>query len=390
MPTPVVPMQYEDDIDLLRYGRFLLSYWILLLAFAIAGTLVGVWLARRAPTLYQATAILTVAPTTGGGAAALTPATSRALLANLTLVAETLKEVGITTMSPQAFVQDALVVQQVPTTTLLRLSVSLTDPSHARRAADTLARKAMALSRRLDEEGALASRDGLKVQADEAAQRFSEAQARLSKFRGDAQFDAKTAAAKAYYKQRGTVENSTLALDAEKARLASFERELKAYDGGRGDTSAASVPLQDSANRSTATVMPVAALLRLEAAQSRARIAELERERQALGSRAPRDDTRRLNELYRLEVEHERLKADVKLTKGVYIDLGTRYWQAAGRTAASAEQLRLVDAPVQPDRPLPRGTARSGMFGALMGIVVGTLAALMINRRRFVAEQISA
>src|SRR3954465_6065067 len=145
MPTPVVPMQYEDDIDLLRYGRFLLSYWILLLAFAIAGPVVGVWLAPRAPTLCQATAILTVAPTAGGGAAALTPATSRALLANLTLVAETMKQVGITTISPQAFVQDALVVQQVPTTTRWRSSVSLPDPSQARRAADALARKAMAL-----------------------------------------------------------------------------------------------------------------------------------------------------------------------------------------------------------------------------------------------------
>ena len=73
----------------------------------------------------------------GSTASALTAATSRALLANLTLVAETLNELQLNRdgLTPQAFLDEALELQAVPATNLLRVSVSLSDPTKARLAA---------------------------------------------------------------------------------------------------------------------------------------------------------------------------------------------------------------------------------------------------------------
>jgi uncharacterized protein involved in exopolysaccharide biosynthesis len=109
--------RYEDDIDLLRYGRFLAAYWVLLLVGTIAGAIAGLAVASRAPVRYQATTTLAIAAN-GTTSLALSPATSRALFANLCLVAETIEVRQLTRegLTPQSFIVDARDLQPVPTT----------------------------------------------------------------------------------------------------------------------------------------------------------------------------------------------------------------------------------------------------------------------------------
>ena len=389
--------QYEDEIDLLRYGRFLAAYWLLLLVGTMVGAFAGFAVALRAPVRYQATSTLAIAANSAT-ALSLSPAASRALLANLSLVAETIEELQLNRdgVTPQAFIEDALNLQPVPTTNLLKVSVALPDPTKARLAAGTLAQKAVNLSRRLDQEGAVTGRDALKQQMDEAAQRLDSAQDRLLKFQSSAQIEVLEAQADSKLKRRDRLSNLAIDLEREKARLASMERELarqppvvgvprpggvsptrpNAQRDARAETEA---PDLDTSNSFT---NPVYGRLQYEVAESRARMASLEKERAAsLGTTAGPGATKELSELYRRRMELSRLQADYDVSLRVYSDLATKYEEARSRVVGLMPQLQIVDAPVQPDRPLPRHLTQSAFLGGLIGLIGAAVAAVLLNRR---------
>jgi uncharacterized protein involved in exopolysaccharide biosynthesis len=383
--TTPTGQRYEDDIDLLRYGRFLASHWFLLATGAVAGALAGLVIASRAPVLYQATATMTVTQPLGTTALALSPATSRALLANMTLVSETLNELQLNRggLTPQAFVEDHLEIQPVPTTTLLRVNVSLPDPEKARLAAKLLAEKAVALSRRVDQDGAVAVRDALKIQVDESAQRFDQAQDRLLKFKSSAQVDMLQAQTDSKLERRFQMSRLAIELESEKARLASMGRavsiDLPRRDTQRAGREASELPSVDG----NPSPSPVSGMLQYEMAASRARVASLEKEyKETVGATGGAGAVKELSELYRRKMELSRLEADYDVSKRVYSDLGTKYEEARGRVAGNSAQLRILDAPVLPDRPLPRRRPQFAILGGLVGMMFGAAAALVINRRR--------
>lgn len=395
------PAPYEDDIDLLRYGRFLASHWLILVAGAVLGAAAGLVIAARRPVVYQATATMMVTQPVGATALALSPATSRALLANMTLVSETLKQVQLDRdgLTPQAFVEDHLEIQPVPTTNLLRVSVSLSEPDKARLAAKVLAEKAVELSRRVDEDGAVSARDALKMQADDASQRFDQAQDRLLKAKAAAQVDLLQAQTDARLDRRAQSHRVAGELEGEKARLASMERELarqpptldipRAAGAGlpprRRDTAPPRDPNDVPPPLDTANpfINPVYGMLQYEVAESRAKVASLEKEHQeVLGATGGPGAVKELSELYRRKMEIARLEADYDVSKRVYSDLATKYEEARGRVVGNSPQLHIVDAPVLPDRPQPRRRPQVAMLGALMGTLLGAIAAVVLNYRR--------
>jgi len=158
--TTVSSPRYQDDIDLLRYGRFLAAYWAVLAAGAVAGALAGLAIAAALPPRYQSVATLALTPPGAPTAVVLTPASAKALLANLSIVTETLQETGLDRdgMTAQSFVDEALDVQPVPSTNLVKLGVTLPNPAKAQRAADLLATKVVALTERIDRDSAVTTR----------------------------------------------------------------------------------------------------------------------------------------------------------------------------------------------------------------------------------------
>ena len=370
MLTTAANQQYEDDIDLLRYGRFLAAYWPLLLAGTMAGAVAGLAVASRAPVRYQATTTLAIAAN-GTTSLALTPAASRALFANLSLVAETIDELQLNRdgLTPQSFIEDALDVQTVPSTNLLKVSVSLPDPTKARLAAGTLAQKALNLGRRLDQEGAVTGRDAIKKQMDEAAQRLDSAQDRLLKYQSSAQVDMLQAQTDSKIERRYQMSKVAIELASERARLATMERE-QARSESPGAGSSQSSP------------DPVSGRLQYEVAESRARVASLEKEHnESLRAAGGPATVKELNELYRRKLELSRLQAEYDVSEGVYSDLATRYEEARGRVVGIMPQLQIVDPPVQPDRPLPRRLPQFAILGGLMGLIAAAVAAVVLNRR---------
>jgi uncharacterized protein involved in exopolysaccharide biosynthesis len=368
--TTAANQQYEDDIDLLRYGRFLAAYWPLLLAGTMAGAVAGLAVAWRAPVRYQASTTLAIAAN-GTTSLALTPAASRALFANLSLVAETIDELQLNRdgLTPQSFIEDALDVQTVPTTNLLKVSVSLRDPTKARLAAGTLAQKALNLGRRLDQEGAVTGRDAIKKQMDDAAQRLDAAQDRLLKYQSSAQVDMLQAQTDSKIERRYQMSKVAIELASERARLATMERELARSES-------------PGAGSSQSSPDPVSGRLQYEVAESRARVASLEKQHnESLRAAGGPATVKELNELYRRKLELSRLQAEYDVSEGVYSDLATRYEEARGRVVGIMPQLQIVDPPVQPDRPLPRRLPQFAILGGLMGLIAAAVAAVVLNRR---------
>jgi uncharacterized protein involved in exopolysaccharide biosynthesis len=415
--THTAPRQYEDEIDLLRYGRFLARYAVLLIACAAAGAALGLFASSRGQTRYQASATLAVIPPIGATAVALNPATSRTLLTNLTLISQTIDELGLQEygLTPQSFVDDALEIVPVPATNLVRLSVSLPDPTKARRAADLLARKAADLSRRLDQDNAKAAGAALKTQLGDAAARFDTAQKRLIEFKTAHHVDMLTSETDASLESRRSPEALAADIAAEKARLSVYEQELQrqpatlgaprapgtdalmlsaresppapvggARSGADGEARRAAEqrasggpPPVDTSNP---FANPVYGALQYEVARSRARVSSLER--QLSETRGSTDKTRRqLDELYLRKTELARLEADYDINKKVYSDLTTKYEEILSRIAGDVPQLQIIDAPVQPDRPLPRRRIQFALLGMLLATFAGLVAALLINRR---------
>ena len=376
LTTPTA-QRYEDDIDLLRYGRFLAAHWAFLAAGAVAGALAGFFIASSAPVLYQATATLTVKQPAGNTGLALTPATSRALLANMTVVAETLKELQLDRggLTPQAFVEDHLEIQPVPTTTLLRVSVSLPDPEKARLAAKLLAEKAVVLSSRVDQDGAASTRDSFKIQVEEAAKRLDEAEARLLTFKSTAQVDLLQAQSDSTLERRFEASKVAIELESEKARLASMERRDTQRSGRE-----ASEPPPAGGNPSPS---PVNGMLQYEMAASRARVASLEKQyKSTIDTTRGTGAVKEMSELYKRKIELARIQADYDVSKRVYSELVAKYEEARGRVAGNSAQLQILDAPVLPDRPLPRRRSQFAILGGLLGMMFGVVPALVVNRRR--------
>lgn len=336
MLTTTPAPEYEDDIDLLRYGRFLASYWILLVAFSATGAAAGLIIASRAPLLYQATATLNVAPN-ADSTLGLTPATSRALLADLSLVGETLAELQLG-VTPQAFVDEALTVQPVPSTNLVRLSIVLPDADQAQTAADRLAQKAVALNRRLETDGARTVQQALSAQLAEAARRLEDAQARLFAYQARAQVDLRAARALGHLTR--DLDEGRVGMELQLGML-TYELS-ESSGGGRGDGRQRSNVTDSASGKEFA-------------------------------------------DLYRAVLELKRHEADYEASRKVYLETAVRHGEASGRAVEHRPQLQIVGAAVRPDRPMPRRPAQHALLGGLLGLVAGAVAAVLVNRRRMLA-----
>jgi uncharacterized protein involved in exopolysaccharide biosynthesis len=285
----------DEDIDLLRYGRFLASYWKVLAAAAFAGALAGLAVSAALPARFQATATLALVQPAGVTPVVLTPATAKALFTSQTILAETVKEAGLE-MTPQAFRDDALDVQTMPGSSIISLQVTLEDPAKARLAAQLLATKGLELTRRMDRESGISTRDTLKKQLTEAARNL------------------------------------------ERTRELFIEAQVRADLEGLA--------------------------ARIEAARRQ---------------RLPTDDLR--SELYLRRIDIERLHTEYLDRARIHRDLAQRSADA-DKTSVDAPRLQIVDAPIQPDRPLPRRRVQFALFGAVLGAIAGVCVSLALNRRR--------
>ena len=390
----------EDEIDFGSYARFLIRYSIALVVCAAAGAVAGFLVAERRPTLYEAATTILARQ----GDAPVNIGAVRALVQNGTLASQVLRETGLDsppgTLSPQAFIADAVRVDEVPGTNFLKMIVTLPDPGKAAIASTTLARKAVDLSRQVSHDEGLAFRGRVKDQLEAAAQRLAEAEQRLLSYQNEAQVEVLRTDTESMLDQRTRLLKLLVDIDAEKGKLATAEQDIRNHKptlslrrstaseqalrraAGAENPPAADSPVTtvdpETLDLTEPFVNPIHQTLALQIAMSRIRLAGLERERDRILSaeKLGRDRLSRLTDLHRRELELARLKGDYDLAKQVHAGLAVRYEQAPMESLNRMMILQVVDEAIPPDRPKAKPRTKAAALGAASAFVLAALAAM--------------
>ena len=384
---------FEGEIDVASFSRALLLHWKLLLTTAIAGLLIGATIASLRPTLYEASSTILLGNATAPGSGP----TSRALLANHSLAARMLTEVGLdqppASWTPHRFVAEALQIEEVAGTALVRVKVRLPDPVKAAEAARVLSREAVDLNRQIAAEQSSAAGVELSRHLSESSKRLETAEQALLAYRNEAQMDVLRTDADAKLEERGTLLKLMIDIATEKARLAAAEQEIQKQDrvlpaaravrsedalrraakGAQSEQSTVSgMPDPDALDLSQPLINPVYQTLAYQISTSRTLLAGLERQRSELAARKVGDKQfSELNELNRRELQLARLEGSYNLAKSVHDDLSLRFEQSRHASVISMVQLQLVDQAVPPDRPLSKKRVQSAALGLVAGLLAG-------------------
>lgn len=376
---------------------------------AVLGGVFGITATSLRPVLYEGVTTLLVVPMTTT-TVQLNTATFRAMLENGSIVQQIISELRLAEpphrLTPQEFLENSLVVEEVRGTNVVRVRVKLRDPDIAADASRRLAQKALTLARQLTEQEGSSLREQLKNHLDDSKNRMSTAEKDLLSYQQQAQLELLKADTQAMLDERGDLLKLLVAIESEKARLSAAEQEIKREDrvlsiprspgaeealrraqqqDRSADRPARGGPSVDpeALDLTNPYMNPVYQTLDFQIATSRARVAALEQERRQLMDvrKLGGEELTRLSELYRRQIDLARLQTNYDLSKKVYSDLAVRYEQSRTESLGRP-QLQLVDEAIPADRPLPRGRLQSAALGSATGVLVAGLLALMLESRR--------
>jgi hypothetical protein len=223
--APVRSSSLEEELDLGRYIRVIGRHWPLVVVGALLGAALGLAAASLRPVRYEAITTILL----GRSNSPIASATSRALLENHTLAAQTLKDIG-SPLSPQSFVANALVVEQVPGTNVMKVKVTLDDASQAAQASRSLSQKAVELNRRIASEEGTAIRGQLKGLLDQSAERLKVAEDQYLRYEDQAQVELLKKDTERMIAERGDLLRLRIDIETEKGRIAAAEQEIQKQD----------------------------------------------------------------------------------------------------------------------------------------------------------------
>ena len=415
----------EDVFEQVWYVHAIQRWRLLIIAGALLGAASGFVYGTQRPLKYEGITTLLVVPPSQATGAQINPATFRAIVENATLASQVIEEVKLQNTSPQTFVESALAVEEVRGTNIVKVKVTLGDPKLAADASRLLTQKAVALTQQIPQLEGASIQEQLKHHLSDAQQRLRTAEKELLTYKQNAQIDLIKGDTDAQLKERGELLSLVVTIEAERARLAAAEAEIRrqqpllsaarspaAEEALRRSLSASAgdVDAQQPTARSRAAeetprrspsvsagnvdaqhldltnpyINPVYQTLDFQISTSRTRIAALEKQRDELISvkKLGGKDLAQLNELYRRQIEQGRLQANFDLATRVYTDLAVKYEQSRTQALGNVAQLQVVDAALAPDHPVARKRLQYGMFGAGIGLVCSALLAVVWESRR--------
>jgi uncharacterized protein involved in exopolysaccharide biosynthesis len=207
--------------------------WLVLAA--VVGAVIGGLLMFLQPIRYDAVATLMVSqPKFSADAKPINVSTFRALLETNALASSAIAEFHLdappSRMVASDFLRDTLIVEEVRNTNLLRVRARMTDSKLVAELANYIALEAIKLNEEIDQQESVDFRGQLRSQLDAATKRLRAAEERLLEFRKRSQLDLAKRDADAALDQRGELLRLTIDIEAEKARLASAEKEIQRQD----------------------------------------------------------------------------------------------------------------------------------------------------------------
>ena len=386
----------ENQIDPWRGAHILQRHWKAIAAGAVIGTLTGLGLGLLQRPMYEAVTTILVGNATSPASAL----TSRALLQNQTLAAETIADLSLNKppyeLTPQEFTMTVLSLEEIRGANIFRVKVVLPDADKAVEASRHFSHKAVELSRRIVGEEGNAVQSQFKSHLDEATARSRIAEQQLLAFEQVAQVEVLKNSTDSMLEEREKLLALEIDIASEKAKLAAAEQEIKrhpptmavARDVDGAEALRRADPPADSKaellNLRTPYGNPVHETLSFQIALSRTRLAGLERHWQELVTVRRLNSTsfNQLSDLYSRQLEYARLRAAYDLAREVHKNIATRYEQSRTAVIDNMAQLQIVDNPVRPDRPLSRNRVRFAGLGGAAGLILGLGVSLILERRR--------
>jgi len=302
-------------------------------------------------------------------------------------------------VSPSRFFGDVIEIEEVRNSSVLLVHGRLDNPALVADIVNRVADLGADTARRVSQQEAVQARNDIKLQLDEAKARLDGATAKLDDARRGAQLELVKKDVDAELEQRGALLDLLINVEAEKARLARAEQELKARP--RVDTVTRSIdgdPAMMEAARNAQgkppdlltlqmkneAINPVYQELDKQVAESRTRLAALERQKTQMTARNL-DNPRlaRLGEMYAKESQISRLEMERDLAKKSYEQVANSYESARLLVAGRSSGLQILTRALPPDKPESRKVPRNILIGALSGFL---LACVFVLVRGNVAE----
>jgi protein tyrosine kinase modulator len=398
---------FEDEIDFTRYFRVFAQHWILLVVLALVGGLTGFVVSRLKPVLYEGVTTILISPPAKVDVRTASIANFRALLENLTHASQVINELALDkppfSLTAQRFHDEAMQIEEIPGTNLVKVRVRLSDPQRAMEASKRLSQKAVSLNTEISRREGSSIRDLLQAHLNDASDQLKAAETQLLAYQREAQVELLERDTDAMIYERGELLRLTIDIESEKARLSAAESEItkqqrvlsvprsvpsedalrRAAELDRENPAAAAIKDAQTLDLSNPFINPVYQTLALQIASSRARLAGLQQQRRELievkklGGR----ELKELSELYSRQIHLARLQTNYDLAKKVYGDIRLRYEETRSDGVGSSAVLQVVDAAIPPDRPLSRQTGKSTALGFVAGFMVAALAALALDSR---------
>jgi uncharacterized protein involved in exopolysaccharide biosynthesis len=297
-------------------------------------------------------------------------------------------------LSAAAFAS-SVTVRQMAGSNVVVVQVNLGKSDAAANTANAICRRGAEMSRHLNQQEALGTRDALTDQAEVALKRLQETEQALDSFRGANQLEVLQRDVDVTLDERAYLAQMQVDIAGKEARIAAAVTELsrhqkvdvltRAIDSDKALTQAAQqaapgknvlgLVLRDE------QVNPVYADLQQTIASTRTDLAELKRqERELVRSRKVTDSAfAKVAELHRREIQQARLDAEYGIAKKVYEDTKTRSQQASLDVASRSSTLQVFDPAAPPAGPIGPHPFRTAVLAFCASLVIASVAALAMH-----------
>lgn len=387
------PTGLDDRIQMLDLRPLLRSLydgrrWIVV--GMVAGILLGIvgWYVKG--VTYQGVVTLAVSQPRSG-VQAVTTASYRALFENYSVANEAIQNAGLTwrgaPMDPQHFIRHVMTVSERQNTNLIQIEIRLRDPQRAADVANDVSDRAIQLGRRLTQQDGVSLRDELKTQRADALKVLQVAEKAVLEFKQLNRLEMARTEVESLIQQRSTLLATEVELASERAKLAAATAEQNTRSAklllerriDQDPTMLEAARTQGGADGKgllglglkTEELNPTYLRLDSEVAMARTRVAQLEKQRQAIfDASAAEVKSGKLSDLYLKELELAKLDSERSLARRVYEDISLRYENARADATISSAQLQVTDPAVPIRRPISWSVAVWMAIGALLGALV--------------------
>lgn len=371
----------------------------MILVGAVGGAAIAFGAASARPILYEGVTSLLVAPparpSPTGGSFPITPATFKAVLESQSIAAAVIQETGLNqaphNLTPQSFLERALVVEDERGANIVRVRVRLREPAVAADASRRVAAKAITLTRQLTEQEGTSIQQQLGRHLTDASQRLAAAERELLAYQQEAQIELLKEDSQALLDERGELLKLVISIESEKARLQAAEAEIKKQERflsvrralGAEEALRRTDQTTDVLDPSNAFINPVYQSLDYQIATSRAKLAGLDQQRRQLVEvrNVAGKELTKLSELYRRQIELARLQSTFDLAKRIHGELVVRFEESRTQALGNSAQLQVVSDAIPPDRPMARRRGQWSALGFITGLLAAGLVALLLESR---------